>query len=137
MPWNPDADTPTRALARSLFSEYLAQQFALASVSAPPSSAPPSPGGRGHGRPPRWPRGAVIQAIQAFTRREGHVPSRQAWRVASRHHLPGYATVLALFGSLDAAYEAAGEVCPPRTANTERCYGPRTEGEQPWRKRTA
>lgn len=117
MPWHPDADTPVRLLARSLLCEYFTRS-APTSIQAP---VPPNQGRvTGQTRPIRWPRGAVIQAIQAFVQREGRVPSRQDWRTATQHHLPGYATVIAQWGSLDAAYEAAGEQAPASRIGTLR-----------------
>ena len=121
MPWHPDADTPVRLLARSLLYEYIARSAAEWRRDSPPAPVPiHTRRVTGQTRPLRWPRGAVIQAIQAFTQREGRVPTRQDWRTATHHHLPGYATVIAQFGSLDAAYEAAGEQAPAVVPQAER-----------------
>ena len=97
-------DAPSRQLASSLLDEALAE-LAAARHPAPPALGPlpPQRAGPQTGRPRRWTDEAIAAALTAFQVRQGRRPLRREWRDAGRHHLPGRATTVRVYGSLEAA----------------------------------
>jgi hypothetical protein len=66
------------------------------------------------GHPVVWDAGTIPAALQTFVATHGHLPTRQAWRQATRHALPGLDAVRRVYGSLAAAYRACGVGQPAR-----------------------
>ena len=104
MPWTPDADTPTKVLARELLWAGLARLYDLEVA----QDSEPMPVQRSYnGRMSTWGRGAMIDAIQVFCRLKGRVPTNQEWRTSTLYNLPSYATVYKEFKGIEGLYAAA------------------------------
>lgn len=70
---------------------------------------------------PKWTRERIVAAIQAWAEKNGRPPAADEWRVTGLWEHPSQGTVLAKFGTWNAAVTAAG-------------FAPRQKGF-PWRQR--
>jgi hypothetical protein len=57
---------------------------------------------------PNWSQAGVIRALQAFAFFRGRPPEQADWNSKMAEDWPALATVVGLFGSVDAAVRAAG-----------------------------